>query len=309
MSFTLKIKREICKKSPKDRQTAVAELLGVICFGSHIKDNTLIVKTENAFIGKRIFSLVKQCFGTTPVIKTSENQQKNIYFVEIAKGSDALDIMAELGLVKNSHAMKNFISFSINDIFISDEKSRLSLLGGAFLLSGSCCSPDKGYHLEFTTNRIKLCLELIRILEGFGIHAKQIQRGSNYVVYVKGSEQISDFLGGIGATNAMAELQDTVIVKGIKNNINRIANCESANLEKSLAVGFKQALAIEKIRDNIGLESLESSLKEIALLRLENKSASLKELGEMLSKPLSKSGVNHKFKKLEEIADSIKEVK
>ena len=129
------------------------------------------------------------------------------------------------------------------------------------------------------------------------------------MIYVKDSEQISDFLGGIGATGAMGELQDAVIVKGIKNNINRIANCESANLEKSMDVGFKQAKDIEKIQKTIGLDFLESSLKEIALLRLENKSASLKELGEMMSKPLSKSGVNHKLKKLEEIASGIKEVK
>ncbi len=309
MSFTLKIKREICKKSPQDRQTAVAELLGIICFGAYIKNNSLNVKIENAFVAKRIFSLVKECFAVTPVIRASENEKKNIYFVEIAKGYEAIDLLAELGLVKNSHEMKNFVSFSINDAFVPDENTKLALLRGAFLLAGSCGSPEKGYHLEFATNKVRLCRELIRILDSFEIYAKQIQRGSNYVVYVKDSDKISDFLGGIGAVGAMEELQDTVIVKEIKNNINRIANCEAANLEKTMNVGFKQADAIEKIRDNIGLDSLESSLKEIALLRLENKSASLKELGEMLSKPLSKSGVNHKLKKLEEIADSIKEVK
>lgn len=309
MSFTLKIKREICKKSPKDRQTAVAELLGIICFGAYIKNNSLNIKIENAFVAKRIFSLVKQCFAVSPTIKASENEKKNIYFVQIAKGFEALDILSELSMVKNSHEMKNFVSFGISENFVPDEETRLALLKGAFLMAGSCGLPEKGYHLEIATNKLRLCRELIRILEGFGIYAKQISRGSNYVVYVKDSQQISDFLGGIGATSAMVEMQDTMIVKQIKNNINRIANCDSANLEKTMNVGFKQAAQIEKIRDNLGLDSLESSLKEIAILRLENKYASLKELGEMLSKPLSKSGVNHKLKKLEEIADSIKEVK
>lgn len=306
MSFTLKIKREICKKSPKDRQTAVAELVGVICFGANIKGDCLNVKIENAFVAKRIFSLVKECFGITPIIKASENKKKNMYFVEIARGDVALDILAQLGMVKNSHEMKDFVSFNINGNLVFDEETKIALLKGAFMLAGSCTSPEKGYHLEFATNKIKLCRELIKILESFEIFSKQIQRTSNYVIYIKDSEQISDFLGGIGATNAMAEFQDAVIVKGIRNEINRINNCEAANLEKSMDVGFKQAQAIEKIQRNIGLDFLESSLKEIALLRLENKSASLKELGEMMSKPLSKSGVNHKLKKLEEIASGIK---
>ena len=306
MSFTLKIKREICKKSPKDRQTAVAELVGVICFGANIKGDSLIVKIENAFVAKRIFSLVKECFGITPIIKTSENKKKNMYFVEIARGEDALDVLAQLGMVKNSHEMKNFVTFNINDNMVFDEETKIALLRGAFLLAGSCASPEKGYHLEIATNRIKLCREIMKILESFDICAKQIQRASSYMVYIKDSEQISGFLGGIGATNAMAELQDAVIGKGIRNEINRISNCESANLDKSMNVGFKQAEDIEKIRRTIGLDFLESSLKEIALLRLENKSASLKELGEMMSKPLSKSGVNHKLKKLEEIASGIK---
>lgn len=309
MSFTLKIKREICKNHPKDRQMALAELLGVICFGANIKGTSLNVKIENAFVAKRIFSLVKQCFAVSPVIKTSEAKTKNIYFVEIANGMEAIDILSELLMVKNSHEMKNFVSFGIDEIFIPDEETKLAVLRGAFLMAGSCALPEKGYHLEIATNKLKLAKELLRIMESFDIYPKQIRRTSNYVVYLKDSEQISDFLGGIGATTAMSHMHDTMIVKEIKNNINRIANCESANLEKSMDVGFKQATKIEKIKDNIGLDSLESSLKEIAILRLENKSASLKELGEMLSKPLSKSGVNHKLKKLEEIADSIKEVR
>lgn len=309
MSFTLKIKREICKKSPKDRQAAVAELVGIICFGANIKGDVLSVKIENAFVAKRIFSLVKECFGTTPVIRAKESRKKSMYFVEIAKGEDALDFLAQLGMVKNSHEMKDFVTFGISENVVFDEDTKIALLRGAFLLAGSCASPEKGYHLEIATGRLRLCRELIKILAGFGIMAKEIQRASNYMIYVKDSEQISDFLGGIGATGAMGELQDAVIVKGIKNNINRIANCESANLEKSMDVGFKQAKDIEKIQKTIGLDFLESSLKEIALLRLENKSASLKELGEMMSKPLSKSGVNHKLKKLEEIASGIKEVK
>jgi len=307
MSFTLKIKREICKKSPKDRQAAVAELVVIICFGANIKGDVLSVKIESAFVAKRIFSLVKECFGTTPVIKARENRKKNLYFVEIAKGEDALDFLAQLGMVKNSHEMKNSVSFGISDNVVYDENTRIALLRGAFLLAGSCTSPEKGYHLEIVTGRIRLCRELIRIMEAVGISAKEIQRASNYMIYVKDSQQISDFLGGIGATGAMEEFQDTVIFKGIKNEINRISNCESANLEKSMNVGFKQAKDIEKISRVLGLDFLESSLKELALLRLENKSASLKELGEMMSKPLSKSGVNHKLKKLEEIADGIKE--
>ncbi len=309
MSFSLTIKRELCKLPPKDRCCILAELLGVVCYGAVIKDNALTVRVENATVAKRIFMLVRDGFGVSPEILSGAAKKGATYKVIVADSNFLHTFLEELGMLRNSHDMKNFVSFSVSGNLTKDECCKRAFLRGAFLVSGSCASPDKGYHLELATNRIKLSMDTLKILEEFDIYAKSIPRKSNTVIYLKGAERISDFLGNIGAVNAMLEFENARIIKDVKNNINRVINCESANMTKAIDASMSQVRAIEKIKRLRGLESLEPSLREIATLRLENTEVTLKELGQMLEKPLSKSGVNHRLKKLEEIADSLKEKK
>jgi DNA-binding protein WhiA len=305
MSFSLTIKRELCKLPQKDRCCVLAELSGVVCFGAQIKDNTLSLRVENAAVAKRVFMLVRDGFGISPEILSSSAKRGTSYKVVIADSSLLHTVLEELGMLKNSHDMKNFVSFSVSENVVRDECCRRSFLRGAFLVSGSCSSPDKGYHLELATNRIRLIMDTVKILEELDITAKSITRKTNTVIYLKGSELISDFLGNIGAVNAMLEFENARIIKDVKNNINRVINCETANMTKAIDASMSQVKAIEKIKKLRGLESLEPSLREIATLRLENTEVTLKELGQMLEKPLSKSGVNHRLKKLEEIAESL----
>lgn len=309
MSFSLTIKRELCKLPPKDRCCILAELLGVVCYGAAVKDNTLSVRVENAAVAKRIFMLVRDGFGISPEILAGSAKKGATYKVVVADSNFLHTLLEELGMIRNSHNMKNFVSFSASPNLTQDECCKRAFLRGAFLVGGSCSSPDKGYHLELATSRVKLSIDTLKMLEEFDIFAKSIQRKSNTVIYLKGAEGISDFLGNIGAVNAMLEFENARIIKDVKNNINRVINCETANMTKAIDASMVQVKAIEKIKRLRGLESLEPSLREIAALRLENTDVTLKELGQMLEKPLSKSGVNHRLKKLEEIANNLKEKK
>ena len=305
-SFTSVIKREICNLPLNSNCCVTAELLGVICFGAVIRDNRLSVKTESFTVAKRVQELTNTVFGYTPNCIAGQGIKKKVYTVEIADSENLADVLNYYSLVKNSHDMKNFVSFGIAERYAENSCCKQALARGAFLIAGSCTSPESAYHLEFATNHRRVSKELQDVLTELEIYTKVIQRNSNYVVYLKDSERIYDLLGLIGATTAMMEFQQAKIYKNFVNRVNRSVNCENANLDKSINAGMNQATMIEKIRDTIGLEKLEPSLRELALLRLENKSASLTELAEMYSKPISRSGINHKFKKIERISETLK---
>ncbi len=305
-SFTSVIKREICNLPLNSGCCIAAELLGVVCFGAVIRNNRLCVKTESFSVAKRIQDLTNTVFGHTPGCIAGQGLKKKFYTVEIADENTLSDVLHHFSLVKSSHDMKNFVSFGVEKRYVEKQCCRQAFTRGAFLIAGSCTSPEASYHLEISTNHRKLSRELQEIMGSFEIFPKIIQRNSNYVVYLKDSERIYDILGLIGATTAMMEFQQAKIYKDLVNNITRTMNCENANLDKAINAGTKQAVLIEKIRDTIGLEKLEPSLRELAVLRLENKHASLTELAQMYSTPISRSGINHKLKKIERIAESLK---
>ena len=178
--------------------------------------------------------------------------------------------------------------------------------GGAFLACGSVNDPQKEYHLEFSVPDEELAAELTQLLEDIGVTAGRVVRRGQFIVYIKGSESIEDTLTFIGAQQCTLELMNVKIYKDVRNKANRIANCDSANIDKVVNAAIKQIEDIKLIAAVSGLDSLSDDLKEVALLRLENTDMSLKEIGENLSEPLSRSGVNHRFQKLSKIADSLR---
>ena len=163
--------------------------------------------------------------------------------------------------------------------------------------------------MEFVTNNEDYANSLRDLINSFGLNSKIVARKNSFVVYLKESEQISDLLSMIGAYQALLSLQSTKIVKEMRNNVNRIVNCETANLSKTVNAAVRQVENIKLIQNKIGISSLPENLQEIALLRVENEDMSLKELGEMLNPPISKSGVNHRLKKIEQIANEKKKKK
>ncbi|MCL2053317.1 MAG: DNA-binding protein WhiA [Oscillospiraceae bacterium] len=179
-------------------------------------------------------------------------------------------------------------------------------LSEAFLSFGSIAEPAKDYHLEFTPPTQSEAENLLKTLNGFGITAGLTERKGAYVVYVKNSEAIEDFLTMAGAPMAAVELMNVKIYKDVRNKANRIANCDTANIERTLKAAEKHTLDIEYISKTSGLGILPKSLKSIAKLRLENPEISLRELGELLDKPLSRSGVNHRLKRISEIAEGLR---
>ena len=187
-----------------------------------------------------------------------------------------------------------------------DEVLKRAYLRGAFLGGGSISDPEKNYHMEFVTNNEDYANSLRDLINSEGLNAKIVARKNSFVVYLKESEQISDLLSMIGAYQALLSLQSTKIVKEMRNNVNRIVNCETANLSKTVNAAVRQVENIKLIQSKIGISSLPENLQEIALLRVENEDMSLKELGEMLNPPISKSGVNHRLKKIEQIANDLK---
>lgn len=186
-----------------------------------------------------------------------------------------------------------------------DEQIKRLHIRELFLKSGFINNPKKDYHLEIIFNDEQKALEIENLLLEFNIHSKVIKKGKGYMVYIKDGEEISNFLALIGAMSSVLKFEEVRVERELKNNINRAVNCETANLNKTIDAAIKQIEAIEKIKKDKKFESMPENLKEIADLRINNPHASLIELGQMLEKPIGKSGVNHRLKKILEIAEEI----
>lgn len=201
----------------------------------------------------------------------------------------------------------SFTSDIKNEIMtLKQEKDeQKAFLREAFLLNGSIVDPDKEYHLEILTDSYESAIKICEILAIYKISAKIIEKKYKYAAYVKEAESIALFLNIIGAHNALFQFEDSKVRHEMNNQINRMVNCETANLTKIVNAAVRQIDAINKIKDSMGLENLPENLREIALLRLENPEAGLAELGAMLRIPVGKSGVNHRLKKIEDIAEKL----
>jgi len=190
---------------------------------------------------------------------------------------------------------------------LADDSDIAAFLSGAYLACGNITNPEKGYHLEFSVADDELAAQLESLINSRGIAAKLTKRRGINICYIKESEQIEDLLTLIGATNSTLELMEVKIYKNIRNKVNRVTNCETANIEKTVSASAAQIADINLIISTYGEQYLADDLLELAKIRLENPEMSLREIGENLSKPISRSGVNHRLKRIAEIAQDIKE--
>jgi hypothetical protein len=314
MSFSSAVKNELSRIMPDRRCCRLAELSAIVRTGGIIKFHgaqriSLRMVTENAAIARKVFSLLKKIYGLNLEIMVKKNKhlKKNYsYIMEITHGMGAKTVLQQTGVMNKNRDESINIDYRIP---AGIKKSRCccrSYLRGAFLGGGSVSSPDKAYHLEFVTNSGQHADHLRNLINAFGLNSKIVERKGNYVVYLKEGEQIVDLLNIMGAHNALLKFENTRIYKEMRNNVNRIVNCETANLTKTINASVKQIENIEYIRDTAGLNSLPPNLREIAELRLNYREASLKELGQMLTPPLGKSGINHRLRKIEQKAEDIK---
>ena len=215
-------------------------------------------------------------------------------------------ILRDVGFLTNEDSSYYTIDYKIPKTLIQNRCCRRAYIRGAFLGGGSISNPEKTYHLEFVTNSEEHGRDLSKIINSFNLNSKIIIRKENHVVYIKEGEQIVDILNIMGGHQALLKLENIRAFKDIRNNINRLVNCETANLGKTINASLRQVENIEYIDSRIGIKKLPKNLQEIALLRLNHRDASLKELGAMLEPPVGKSGVNHRFRKIEEIAEDLK---
>ena len=196
--------------------------------------------------------------------------------------------------------------FFINSNMKQDEQLARLYIREAFIKSGSINNPSKKYHLQIMFKENKKAEEMRLLLENFNINAKIIKKDKEYMLYIKDGEEISNFLALIGANNSVLRFEEVRVIKETRNEINRIVNCETANLNKTINASVKQIEDINFIKKMKKFSSMPDSLKEIAQVRLENPDMPLAELGKQLENPISKSGVNHRLKKISEIAEELR---
>lgn len=301
MSFSAQIKQELCRTESKSCCRR-AELAGIVAFsGSMVHDSDgecLRLRTENATVARRLFSLARQQFrGQLPI---RQNLNVSLYTIAIRK-SPMLDVLLQqLGLWRDGR-----VKFALDPFIVQDDCCIRAFLRGAFLGGGSVSDPEKSYHFELVTHYKTLSDDLCQLLADCEFPLKTIFRKSTYVTYAKDSEVIGDLLAFMGASSSVMELYNIKIMKDMRNNVNRRVNCETANVAKTVDAAVRQVHSIRRLERLRGLDSLPENLQETARLRLEYPEASLAELGEMLSPPIGKSGVNHRLKKIMQIADSI----
>lgn len=312
MSFSLEIKRELSRIEETQDCCKKSELAGLIRAGISLRTYQgkprLLFITENASLSRHLFSRMKEIYKNSPdvfMMKTRRFRTHAVYQLEFTHlmGDEILDILNEMGIILRGNGEE----LNYNTIKIENRCCKRAYLRGGFLATGSISDPDRSYHLEVTFPDMLLADEYIRFLRDFGIESRQIVRKGHYLVYLKEGQEIVDFLNVIGAHGALMKLENIRIVKDMRNQVNRIVNCETANLEKTVNAALRQVDNIRYIADTRGLDSLPEGLREIACLRLENPDVSLSELGQMLNPILSKSGVNHRLKKIDNIAESLRE--
>ncbi|WP_106496703.1 DNA-binding protein WhiA [Lentibacillus sp. Marseille-P4043] len=308
MSFASEIKKELTAMEVDDCCTT-AELAALIRMNGAIslskQDYTLDVQTENAAIARRIYTLIKSSYSFPVellVRKKMKLKKNNIYIVRMKE--DVQELLSDLDILREPYTFVRTIS----NQFLEKSCCKKSYLRGAFLAGGSINNPEtSSYHLEIYNFYQEHNDALCELLNSFDLKARKLERKKGYIAYIKEAEKITEFLNIIGAHNALFKFEDVRIVRDMRNSVNRLVNCETANLNKTIGAAFRQIENINLIEKAVGLEVLPEKLREIAVLRVQHQDVSLKELGELVSSgKISKSGVNHRLKKIDEYAEKIR---
>lgn len=286
MSFSREVKEELAGHISPARHCQIAELSALfsMCgqFGRNQDGYYIGFQTENEAVLKKSFTLLKKAFNIEADAMLRKEQIQELYdeFGDLDKPVNQL-------LIKNSCCQRAFIR-------------------GSFLAAGSMSDPSKGYHLEFVCTSMEKAGQLQRVIQEFNIDAKIVIRKKYYVVYLKEGSGIVDILNVMEAHVALMKLENLRILKEMRNSINRQVNCEAANITKTVNAATRQIEDIELIKEQYGFQKLSEPLRQMAEVRLEHPDAPLKELGEYLDPPVGKSGVNHRLRKLSELADRIR---
>lgn len=298
MSFSGEVKEELVKQVAQARHCQIAELAAILEYTGSVRRDTqgnpyIEIQEETPYVARKCFTLLKKTFN----IETEIEDEKTHIFTY----RNATQINKILQAIKYTDGDN-----LVNPLVMKSVCCKRAFLRGAFLSIGSMSNPEKGYHLEFVCQSMRQAIQIQDALITFDIEAKTVQRKRYEVLYIKESEGIVELLNVIGAHMALMNLENLRILKDMRNSINRRVNCEAANITKTVNAATKQIDDITYIRDHYGFGNLSDNLREIAEVRLEYPDATLKELGEYLEPKVGKSGVNHRLRKLSELADRLR---
>lgn len=308
MSFASETKKELTTLELKDccsksELSALIRMNGSLSFSN--RHLVIDIQTENAAIARRIYTLLKKNYGVNVellVRKKMKLKKNNIYIVRLSER--AKEILMDLKILGEGFTFVH----NISEKLVAKKCCKRSYLRGAFLAGGSVNNPEtSSYHLEIYSLYKEHNDALCELMNGFDLKAKTLERKKGFITYLKEAEKISEYLRIVGANNAILRFEDVRIVRDMRNSVNRLVNCETANLNKTIGASLRQVENIQFIESTVGLGILPDKLREIAELRVAYQDVTLKELGEMVSGgKVSKSGINHRLRKIDEIANRLR---
>ncbi len=305
MSFTAEVKEELSRIEPKRQCCLKAELAALVRIEGtlHITGREryrLEIATETAPVARKTIKLLHGLYDlkTELTVRRSVLHKTNNYLITVVSQPRLPQALNELGILDDALAL----TYAISPRLVRRDCCAIAYLRGAFLGGGFVADPHGDFHFELTAETPEMAEGLRALMGRFGIHAKVTQRRGLQAVYLKGAEPIVTFLALVGAHRALLRTEDVRIVKSMRNEVNRLVNAETANLQKSAQAAMTQIEAIRTLKATRGLENLPRALRELAELRLEHPDVSLRELGELADPPLSKSAVYHRIRRIEELA-------
>ncbi len=305
MSFTAEVKDELSRVEGKRPCCERAELAALVRIEGtlHVTGPErfrLEIATETAPVARKTIKLLHGLFGlkTELTVRRSVLHKTNNYLITVPDQPGLGDALSGLGVLDES----GLLAYGASPRVVKRDCCAIAYLRGAFLGGGFVADPHGDFHFELTAETPEMADDLVGLMARFGIDARVTQRRGLHAVYLKGAEPIVTFLALVGAHRALLRTEDVRIIKSMRNDVNRLVNAETANLQKSAEASAVQIGVIKRLRDTKGLENLPPALQELAELRLEHPDVSLRELGELAEPPLTKSAVYHRIRRLEDLA-------
>ena len=308
MSFSGEIKEELLFVSGTALHCRMAELAACFHFCGRVKQEengrfSIRFQTENKIVARKCFTLLKKTFKIEADVTVRRNSVQSggmIYLLDVMHPEMVRRVTEALKVTEQRE------SGQTSGLLVKSSCCKRAFLRGAYLAAGSMSDPNKSYHVEIVCPSEVQANQIMKMLQDFGLDAKTVLRKKYYVVYMKEGENIADFLNIIEAHKALMEFENTRILKGVRNMVNRKVNCDAANINKTVSAAARQVEDIKLIQSVCGLEKLPDNLREMAYVRLENPEVPLGELGKLLDPPVGKSGVNHRLRKIGEFAKDLR---
>lgn len=302
MSFSREVKEELVRLEGNARHCRIAELAAMLVYSRAVstadgEGPVITFQSDFPQVTGKCVQLLQKIFSLDSGVEYG-SPSENVFRY---KGSSGAPVEKLLQTIKYTQG-----DVVVNPLVIKSTCCKRCFLRGVFLSIGSMSNPEKGYHLEFVCENLEQAGQLLDTLGDFSIAAKVVQRKRYQVVYIKESEEIVELLNVMGAHISLMNLENLRILKGVRNSVNRRVNCEAANITKTVNAATKQIEDIQYIKEHYGFDNLSENLREIAQIRLEYPEAALKELGTYLTPHVGKSGVNHRLRKLSELAEKLR---